>query len=298
MADESFEKDGAAERHSFVQAFASTTRSGTGSPRPGRRLFVVCLAVALAAGGAVAAGAMITPGHSVKDTAKTTVTTRTTAPASGVTPNPKPRPKPKPAKRNTPSPAPRDSYTPAPAQAAPAKSSPAPTRRAASPATAVSKTLYSFDDGTTDGWQGGANVTAVSAVSSFADGPGHPYEGSYALDASSMDGADIPVARTVSVTPATPLNLSSAKYFYFAVDGYGYAPYATGYTVRVTLYSGNQALTGSASVQANTWTKIVLPMSPWAGTHRITSISISYAGVGSDTPWYPHFQIDDVGYTT
>ena len=158
--------------------------------------------------------------------------------------------------------------------------------------------LYSFKDGTTDGWQAGAHVTSVAAVAGFADGPNLPYHGKYALDGASDDGAPVPVPRTMMVTPATALNLSAAKTFYLYVDGYGYAPYATAYRAAVTLTSGSHTLTRTVPVLCNTWNRVAVRVSSWAYRDHVTGISVSYTGIGSATPWYPHFQIDDVGYTT
>jgi serine/threonine protein kinase, bacterial len=176
-----------------------------------------------------------------------------------------------------------------------------PTQPPAPPASAapiVSKVLYSFQDGTTDGWEAGANIASISAVTSFADGPGHPYGGNYALDGFSTDGADLQVPRTMMVTPATPLNLSAARTFYLYVDGYGDPGIATGYAATVTLSSGSQSLTTTTPVNANAWNLVSVPVSSWAYRDQVTGISVSYAASGSDTPWYFHFQVDDVGYTT
>jgi hypothetical protein len=156
--------------------------------------------------------------------------------------------------------------------------------------------LYSFSDGTAGGWQAGANVTSVSAVTGFANGPGHPYGGPYALDAAS---ASVPASapRTVQVSLATPLNLSAAKTLFAYVDGYGGAPGATGYQATVTLTSGSQTLTKTVPVPSDTWTPVSVDVSSWAGRDDITGISVSYAAVGSTRLWSMHFQVDDVGWT-
>jgi serine/threonine protein kinase len=160
------------------------------------------------------------------------------------------------------------------------------------------RVLYSFRDGTTDGWRAGANVASVAAVTSFADGPGHPFGGAYALDGSPADGAPIPVPRMMMITPLTPLNLSAARTFYLYVDGFGYAPFATGYAATVTLTSRSHTLTRTVRVRANTWNRVAIRISSWMYRDHVTGISVGYTGMGSDTPWFPHFQIDDVGYTT
>ena len=165
----------------------------------------------------------------------------------------------------------------------------------------VSRVLYSFKDGTTGGWSAGANVSFVSAVQSFADGPGRPYQSGYALDATSTDGAAVPVPRTMTTTLASPLNMSAAKVFYLYVDGFGYSPYATGYKVTVRLISGSHALTKTVPVSCNVWNRVAANVQSWPYRDHVTGISVSYTAVpgsaGTATPWYPHFQIDDVGYT-
>ncbi len=156
--------------------------------------------------------------------------------------------------------------------------------------------LYSFSDGTTGGWQAGPNVTSVSAVTGFANGPGHPYSSAYALDAAS---ASVPASapKTVQVSPATPLDLSAAKTFFAYVDGYGGAPGASGYQATVTLTSGSQTLTTTVPVSSDTWNRVAVDVSSWAYRSHVTGISVSYAAVGSTTPWNMHFQVDDVGWT-
>jgi hypothetical protein len=169
-------------------------------------------------------------------------------------------------------------------------------------APAVSRVLYSFNNGSTDGWQAGANVSSVTTVTGFADGPGHPYGSSYALDAASGDGAFVSVPRTMTVAPATPLNLSAASAFYLYVDGFGYAPYAKTYDATLTLASGSHTLTKTVTVSCNLWNRVDVNVGSWPYRDHVTSVSVSYTGVpsstGTTTPWYPHFQIDDVGYTT
>lgn len=157
-------------------------------------------------------------------------------------------------------------------------------------------TLYSFNDGTTDGWQAGANVTSVSAVTGFADGPGSPFNSKYALDAASAAVA-ASAPKTVQVTPGQPLDLTNAKTFFAYVDGYGGAPGASGYQATVTLSSGSQTLTTTVPVAHDAWTPVDLDVSSWANRNDVTGISVSFAAVGSSTTWSMHFQVDDVGWT-
>ena len=168
-------------------------------------------------------------------------------------------------------------------------------------APAVSRVLYSFTGGSTSGWQAGANASSVTTVSRFADNPGHPYASKYALDAAGS-GAFVPVPITMTVTPVTPLNLSAANAFYLYLDGFGYAPYAVGYAATVTLASGSHTLSKTVTVACNTWNHVVVEVGSWPYRDDVTSVSVSYSGIasskGATTPWYGHFQIDDVGYTT
>ena len=157
-------------------------------------------------------------------------------------------------------------------------------------------TLYSFSDGTTDGWKAGANVASVSAVTGFANGPGTPYGSKYALDAAS---AAVPASapKTVQVSPAQPVDMSDAQTFFAYVDGYGGAPGATGYQATVTLTSGSQTLTKTVPVSNDTWNRVEVDVSSWAGRSDVTGISVSFAAVGSTTTWSMHFQVDNVGWT-
>jgi hypothetical protein len=166
------------------------------------------------------------------------------------------------------------------------------------PISHTSTVLYSFKDGTTDGWRAGTNVSTVAAVSSFLDGPMHPYDGPYALEAISDNLAPVSAPRTMTVTPASPLDLSAARTFYLRMDCYAYPNVATGYTATVTLTSGGNSMTKTVPVLGNSWNPVAVSVASWPYRDHVTGISVTFAGVGSTTPWNPNFQIDDVGYTT
>lgn len=157
-------------------------------------------------------------------------------------------------------------------------------------------TVYSFNDGTTDGWTAGQNVTSVSAVTSFPDGPGTPYDSKYALNAT-CEGVAADQPRTVTVSPSTPLDLGSAKTFFAYVDGYGGAPGATGYTATITLTSGSgQTLTTTTDISHDAWNEVTLDVSSWGGRSDVTGISVSFQATGSTVGWTCGFQVDHVGY--
>lgn len=153
--------------------------------------------------------------------------------------------------------------------------------------------VYGFDDGTTQGWQAGAGVDSVSAVSSFANGPTAPQAGSYALDAAAAVGpAGDP--KVVFVEPAQPLDLSDAAEVVVWVDSYGGAPGATGYEVVLTLFSGTESVSvTSPDYQPDRWNEVVLDVSGWEGRSAVTRAEVSFRAVGSTFPtWNPHFQVD------
>ena len=70
-------------------------------------------------------------------------------------------------------------------------------------------TVYDFENGLA-GWSAGANVTSVTTVDSFANGPRTPHGGGWALEATATDVAASD-AKTVSVEPDSPLDLSGAS---------------------------------------------------------------------------------------
>ena len=37
-------------------------------------------------------------------------------------------------------------------------------------------------------------------------------------------------------------------------------------------------------------------LADWSGRSSITSVEVTFAGVGSETPWQPRFQLDDLGW--
>lgn len=158
-------------------------------------------------------------------------------------------------------------------------------------------TVYSFNDGTTDGWTAGQNVASVSAVTGFADGPGAPYDSKYALDAA-CDSVAANQPHTVSVSPSTPLNLGSAKTFFTYVDAYGGLPGSgVSYEATVTLTSGSgQTLTTTTAINHDAWNEVTLDVSSWAGRSDVTGISVTFQAPGSTLAWGCHFQVDHVGY--
>lgn len=161
----------------------------------------------------------------------------------------------------------------------------------------VSRTtsLYDFESGT-QGWQAGQNVTAVSSVTGFADGPGTPHGGTHALEAT---GAPVGASqwRSVTVTPGQPLDLSKATSLSAWVDGYGGAPGATGYRAQLVLHSGSQSITAAVPISNDRWNEVRLDVSSWAYRNDVTSVEIGFSAVGSTTTWSPRFQVDDVTWT-
>ncbi|GGM64318.1 DUF5722 domain-containing protein [Microbacterium saperdae] len=174
----------------------------------------------------------------------------------------------------------------------------APAPVAAATTTASQSTLlYGFDDGTTQGWAAGTNVDSVAAVTSFLNTPGTPLVGSHALQAIAA-GVAANAPRVIGVAPSTPLDLSTAAELSVAVNSFGGAPSATGYGVTVTVRSGASTVVGTATgFTPDRWNRIVVDVSAWAGRSSVTGIDVSFAAVGSSTPWGMRYQIDDVAWS-
>ncbi len=135
-----------------------------------------------------------------------------------------------------------------------------------------SKTLYTFEDGTAQGWQPGANVSSVAAVTSFANGPQTPYAGNYALDAT-CTSAPASDWHTISVSPGSPLDLSSAKTFSVYEDSYGGVPDASGYEAMVTLTAADgQTLSKTFPTSSDTWNPLNLDVSSWPDRSQVSQI--------------------------
>jgi hypothetical protein len=84
------------------------------------------------------------------------------------------------------------------------------------------------------------------------------------------------------------------------VDGNGDPPYATSYDATVTLASGGQTLSKTVTVPCSLWGRVSVEVSAWPYRDHVSGISVSRKGAptrAGATPWYSHFQSDDVGYT-
>ena len=161
----------------------------------------------------------------------------------------------------------------------------------------ASRQLYGFEQGT-DGWQAGANVSSVARVTSFANGPGKPAEGSGALEAT-VRGVAASAAKSVFVTPERPLDLGDATALQLSIDGYGGAPGATGYEATVTVTgAGGETRSATHDISADSWNRLSLDLAGWAGRSAVSRIEVSFRAVGSDVQWLPRFQLDDVAVTS
>lgn len=155
-------------------------------------------------------------------------------------------------------------------------------------------TLFGFD-GDLEGWQAAENVSAVTAVTSFANGPGRPHGGTHALDAEFAGVASEP--KTVTVTPPQPLDLSMATHVIAWVDSYGGAPGATGYQVTLRLWSDEETIAHTVDdFSPDRWNQVSVDVRDWAGRERVTRIDVTFRTTGTTASWGGHFQVDDVGY--
>lgn len=161
----------------------------------------------------------------------------------------------------------------------------------------VANLLYAFDDGTTQGWQGDSKVGGLHAVTSIANGPGTPYDGSHLLEVSTgtVSGPDDP--RTVYVEPSTPLDLSNASTFYVHVDSWGVPPYTQTHRVKVTLYDGDDSISATSDFSANVWNRADVDVSSWAGRSHITRIEVTYTlDIAAGASYQVYVDLDGVGF--
>jgi len=157
--------------------------------------------------------------------------------------------------------------------------------------------LYGFEDGTAQGWTAGSNTASASAVTSFANGPGAPYDGKYALGAAC---STVPADswHTIQVTPSGTLNLMNAHTFSLQEDSYGGAPGATGYQTMVTLTAGNgQTLSTTQTTSNDAWNEVDLDVASWPDRNDVRGIAVAFRAAGSTYPWGCQFQIDDVRWS-
>ena len=155
--------------------------------------------------------------------------------------------------------------------------------------------LFTFESNT-QGWVAGTNVSSVARVTSFPNGPGVPHGGAYALQATMANGnAGLP--KTITVTPGTPIDLSSARALAVWFDGYGGIPGAAGYDVQVTLWSGTHSTTGRlADYLSDRWSRVIVDVDDWPYRGSVTKIDVTYRALGTSFTWTggPKFQIDDI----
>ncbi|WP_053204953.1 DUF4082 domain-containing protein [Jiangella muralis] len=161
----------------------------------------------------------------------------------------------------------------------------------------VANLLFDFDDGTTQGWQGGPGVGGVRAVPAMANGPGVPYAGTHLLE---FDGGPMVDAdpRTISVEPEQPLDLSHASTFYAHVNSYGAWPLSPdSYEVTITLHSGEESISATSEYEANVWNTAAVDVSSWEHRDAVTRIDVTYV-VNVAGEYRLFFDLDSVGYDT
>ncbi|WP_161606126.1 DUF5722 domain-containing protein [Microlunatus speluncae] len=147
------------------------------------------------------------------------------------------------------------------------------------------------------GFAAGPGVSGVARVGSFANAPGRPRGGAYALEATSETvPGDQP--RTVTAQFDQPLDLSEAGSVHLWMNSYGGLPGAAGYRATLTLHSSDGSkLTGALDAfTPDRWNQVSVDVADWSGRSSITGAEVTFAGVGSDTPWQPRFQLDDLGW--
>jgi hypothetical protein len=157
----------------------------------------------------------------------------------------------------------------------------------------VEHRLFDFESDT-QGWTAGANVSGVARVGSFANGPGKPFEGSGALEAT-VPGVDASAPKTVRVDKT--LDLADASELHAHLDCYGGAPGATGYEATITVSAGDDKRTANQPISCDSWNTLSVNLAGWAGRASVSRIEVGFRALGTTAVWSPRFQVDDVGVT-
>src|SRR5690606_31065037 len=119
---------------------------------------------------------------------------------------------------------------------------------------------------------------------------------SFALEARMANG-DVSLPKTVFHEPESPMDLTGARTFSVWFDAYGGVPGATGYEVDVTLFSGEDSISGTLEdYQPDQWSNVTVDVEGWAGLGAVDRIEVTYRIVGSTFSWTdgPRFQLDDI----
>ncbi|GAB3761257.1 hypothetical protein GCM10028864_50630 [Microlunatus parietis] len=147
------------------------------------------------------------------------------------------------------------------------------------------------------GFTPGDGVAGIARVGSFANAPGRPRSGAYALEATS-EAVPGDQQRSIAARYRQPLELGAAGTVYVWMNAYGGLPGATGYRATLTLLAedGTSITETLDSFSPDRWNRVAVDVSGWPGRSKITGIEVGFAGVGSTTTWQPRFQLDDLGW--
>ncbi|MDQ8737986.1 DUF5722 domain-containing protein [Paenibacillus sp. LHD-38] len=148
-------------------------------------------------------------------------------------------------------------------------------------------------------WQKGVNTKAIDYTTFLLNGPGGPFEGSGTLE-QTPEKVKAYEWRTIYRDFSTPLDLSAQRYLAFAADSWGWQ--ATGYFMKVRLYSGEDVYESIAKTNSDRWSRVFIDISPWEQRNAITKMEISFVlnfdleGLSPGAPgydfWDGKFQID------
>jgi hypothetical protein len=164
------------------------------------------------------------------------------------------------------------------------------------PVEAPDVVLEDFEDGDATDWSPGDGVSGVAVVSSIANGPGTPYSGTRALEATGSE-VDPNVLRMATRRFSQPLDLTAMDELSVQLDSYGGATGATGYTATLVVAAsdGSSVRTDLDSFTPDRWNRVAVPLAGWAGRGEVASVTVGMRALGSTLPsWSPRFQIDDL----
>lgn len=159
--------------------------------------------------------------------------------------------------------------------------------------------LSDFETGT-EGWEPCDYGNTANQVSTYANGPGTPYNGGYALEvffATDESSGEASAGKGIAKKFDTPIDVSGSPKFQMAINSYGGCPGATEYYATIRIYSGYKCVTGTVTINPNQWNLVSMDISNWAYNNSIDKVKIWFS-CNSNASWGGAFQVDYIGFSS
>ncbi len=150
--------------------------------------------------------------------------------------------------------------------------------------------ISSFESGS-EGWVAGENSSAVTSVTSFANGPGIARIGKRALEVQPAGSPAANAWRTTSVSLGTPVATGSAHSLIAEVNGYGGG--GSTYEARVVATGVDGAVAELVqTISPDSWNTLRVPIDTLDG-QAVKDVAVSFRG-SAGSGWPARFQVDGV----